>query len=111
VKPNASPDEVRAVVDDSGGQIFQQAVRYPTFQLSIHRLMHFQLLNSDQFGRSRAAYREVQERHNDIVKITETMAELQQLMNDMAMMVEEQGETIANVEQTTAGAEKDVETG
>jgi syntaxin 1B/2/3 len=73
--------------------------------------MHFQLLNSDQFGRSRAAYREVQERHNDIVKITETMAELQQLMNDMAMMVEEQGETIQNVEQTTAVAEKDVETG
>lgn len=94
VKPNASPEEVRAIVDDSGGQIFQQA-----------------LLNSDQFGRSRAAYREVQERHNDIVKITETMAELQQLMNDMAMMVEEQGETIQNVEQTTAVAEKDVETG
>jgi syntaxin 1B/2/3 len=94
VKPDASPEEVRAVVDDSGGQIFQQA-----------------LLNSDQFGRSRAAYREVQERHNDILKITETMRELQQLMNDMAMMVEEQGETIQNVEQTTAIAEKDVETG
>ncbi|KIM29072.1 hypothetical protein M408DRAFT_127739 [Serendipita vermifera MAFF 305830] len=94
VKPDASPDEVRAVVDDSGGQIFQQA-----------------LLNSDQFGRSRAAYREVQERHNDILKITETMRELQQLMNDMAMMVEEQGETIQTVEQTTAVAEKDVETG
>lgn len=111
MKPNASPEEVRAVVDDSGGQIFQQAVRYWTFQPRIHRLMYFQLLNSDQFGRSRAAYREVQERHNDIVKITETMAELQQLMNDMAMMVEEQGETIQNVEQTTAVAEKDVETG
>jgi t-SNARE complex subunit (syntaxin) len=33
------------------------------------------------------------------------------LMNDMATMVEEQGETIQNVEQTTAVAEKDVETG
>ncbi|CCA69240.1 related to SSO1-syntaxin-related protein [Serendipita indica DSM 11827] len=95
VKPNASPEEVRAVVnDDSGGQIFQQA-----------------LMNSDQYGRAKAAYREVQERHNDILKITQTVAELQQLMNDMAMMVEEQGETITAVEQTTAIAEKDVETG
>jgi len=95
VKPDASPEEVRAVVnDDQGGQIFQQA-----------------LLNSDQFGRARAAYREVQERHNDIVKITETVAELQQLMNDMAMMVEEQGETINAIEQTADVVEKDVETG
>jgi len=95
VKPDASPEEVRAVVnDDQGGQIFQQA-----------------LLNSDQFGRARAAYREVQERHNDIVKITETVAELQQLMNDMAVMVEEQGETINAIEQTADVVEKDVETG
>ncbi|CAG8559338.1 3549_t:CDS:10 [Acaulospora colombiana] len=95
VKPNATAEEVRAVVnDEQGGQIFQQA-----------------LMNSDQFGRARAAYREVQERHNDILKITETVAELQQLMNDMAMMVEEQGETINTIEQTTAIAEKDVETG
>lgn len=94
VKPDASPEEIRAVVDDSGGQIFQQA-----------------LLNSDQLGRSRAAYREVQERHNDIVKITETMRELQQLMNEMAMMVEEQGEVIENVEKTMAEVETEVETG
>jgi len=111
VKPDATPEEVRAVVDDSGGQIFQQAVRWLLFRLHRYHLTHFQLLNSDQYGRSRAAYREVQERHNDIVKITETMAELQQLINDMAMMVEEQGEIIQNVEQTTAIAEKDVETG
>ncbi|KAG8847888.1 Plasma membrane t-SNARE, secretory vesicle fusion [Serendipita sp. 411] len=95
VKPNASPEEVRQVVnDESGGQIFQQA-----------------LLNSDQVGRARSAYREVQERHNDILKITQTVAELQTLMNDMALIVEEQGETINAVEQTTAVAEKDVETG
>jgi syntaxin 1B/2/3 len=68
-------------------------------------------MNSDQFGRARAAYREVQERHNDIVKMTETMRELHQLFQDMAMMVQEQGETITAIEQTTEVVEKDVEQG
>lgn len=68
-------------------------------------------MNSDQFGRARQAYREVQARHNDILKIAETMNELQQLMNDMALMVEEQGETINQIEQTANVVEKDVETG
>jgi len=52
VKPDATPDEIRAVVnDEQGGQIFSQA-----------------LMNS-RYTESRAAYREVQERHEDIKRI------------------------------------------
>ncbi|KAJ3850952.1 syntaxin [Lentinula lateritia] len=88
VKPDASPEEVKAVVnDDSGGQIFSQA-----------------LLNSNRYGESRAAYREVQERHEDIKRIEKTLGELAQLFNDA-------NETIQNIETTAATVEKDTEAG
>lgn len=95
VKPDATPEEVRAVVnDDSGGQIFSQA-----------------LLNSNRYGQSRAAYREVQERHEDIKRIEKTLGELAQLFNDMSVLVEQQDETINNIETTAANVEKDTEAG
>jgi len=95
VKPDASPEEVRAVVnDESGGQIFSQA-----------------LLNSNRYGESRAAYREVQERHEDIKRIEKTLGELAQLFNDMSVLVEQQDETINNIETTAANVEKDTEAG
>jgi len=96
VKPNASPEEVRAVVNDEqqGGQIFSQA-----------------LMSSNTFGESRAAYREVQERHEDIKRIERTLTELAQLFNDMSILVEQQDETINAIETTAGGVEKDVEQG
>jgi len=95
VKPDATPEEIRAVVDDDqGGQIFSQA-----------------LMNSNRYGESRAAYREVQERHEDIKRIERTMAELAQLFNDMSIMVEQQDETINVIEAQASEVEKDVETG
>ncbi|KAF5391247.1 hypothetical protein D9757_001994 [Collybiopsis confluens] len=95
VKPDASPEEVKAVVnDESGGQIFSQA-----------------LLNSNRYGESRAAYREVQERHEDIKRIEKTLGELAQLFNDMSVLVEQQDETIQNIETTAANVEKDTEAG
>ncbi|TFY79992.1 hypothetical protein EWM64_g4018 [Hericium alpestre] len=95
VKPDASPEEVRAAVDDdNGGQVFSQA-----------------LLNSNRYGESRAAYREVQERHVDIKKIESTLAELAQLFNDMSILVEQQDETINVIEAQAADVEKDVEAG
>jgi t-SNARE complex subunit (syntaxin) len=42
-----------------------------------------QLLNTSRYGESKAAYREVQERHKDIQKIERTLAELAQLFNDV----------------------------
>jgi syntaxin 1B/2/3 len=95
VKPDATPEEIKAVVnDESGGQIFSQA-----------------LLNSNRYGESRAAYREVQERHEDIKRIEQTLGELAQLFNDMSVLVEQQDETIQNIETTAATVEKDTEAG
>lgn len=95
VKPDASPEEVKAVVnDDSGGQIFSQA-----------------LMNSNRYGESRAAYREVQERHEDIKRIEKTLGELAQLFNDMSVLVEQQEETINTIQTAAAGVEQDTETG
>jgi len=87
VKPDATPEEIRAAVDDEqGGQVFAQA-----------------LMNSNRYGESRAAYQEVQERHKDIRKIEKTITELAQLFNDMSMLVEQQDETLNVIE---AQAEK-----
>ncbi|KAH7889315.1 t-SNARE [Phlebopus sp. FC_14] len=95
VKPDATPEEVRAVVnDEGGGQIFSQA-----------------LMNSNRYGESRAAYREVQERHQDIKRIEQTIAELAQLFNDMSILVEQQDETINTVQATAEVVEKDTEAG
>jgi len=94
VKPDATPDEIRAVVnDEQGGQIFSQA-----------------LMNS-RYTQSRAAYREVQERHEDIKRIERTLAELAQLFNDMSVLVEQQDETINVIQAQAAGVEKDTEAG
>ncbi|CDO72876.1 hypothetical protein BN946_scf185002.g61 [Trametes cinnabarina] len=95
VKPDASPEEVKAVVDDDqGGQIFGQA-----------------LMNSNRYGEARSAYREVQERHADIKKIEKTLTELAQLFNDMSILVEQQDEQITAINDTVQEVEKDVETG
>lgn len=40
-------------------------------------------MNSNRYGESKAAYREVQERHKDILKIEKTITELAQLFNDV----------------------------
>lgn len=95
VKPDATPEEIKAAVnDDQGGQVFSQA-----------------LLNSNRYGEARSAYREVQERHEDIKKIERTLTELAQLFNDMSVLVEQQDETINVIETTAATVEKDTEIG
>ncbi|KAF9652843.1 t-SNARE [Thelephora ganbajun] len=95
VKPDATPEEIRAAVeDDNGGQVFSQA-----------------LMSSNRYGESKAAYREVQERHKDIQKIERTLTELAQLFNDMSILVEQQDETIDVIEDAAAHVEKDTEAG
>ncbi len=42
------------------------------------------LSSSTRYGESRTAYREVQDRHNDIQKIERTLEELAQLFNDVS---------------------------
>ena len=45
---------------------------------------HVQLLSSNRMGEARSAYREVQERHQDIQRIEKTLTELAQLFNDVS---------------------------
>lgn len=94
VKPDATPEEIKAVVnDEGGGQIFQQA------------------LMDSRYTTSRAAYREVQERHEDIKRIEKTLGELAQLFNDMSILVEQQDETINTIETQAYNVQKDTEAG
>ncbi|KAG6331662.1 hypothetical protein ID866_7429 [Astraeus odoratus] len=88
VKPNASPEEVSAVVNDtegSGDGIFLQAISA-----------------SNRYGESRQAYREVQDRHQDIQRIELTLAELAQLFNDMANLVDQHQKQVDDVEAAAA---------
>ncbi|KAH8106711.1 t-SNARE [Cristinia sonorae] len=97
VKPDATPEEVSAVVNDvSGGgdQIFAQA-----------------LTSSTRYGESRAAYREVQDRHEDIRKIERTLEELAQLFNDMSVLVSQQDDSIQAIQTAAGRVEADTEAG
>jgi syntaxin 1B/2/3 len=53
----------------------------------------------------------VQERQAEIVKIEQTLTELAQMFSEMAMLVEQQDETIANVETQAIGVDKDISEG
>jgi len=97
VKPDATPEEVAAVVQSdqgAGGQIFAQA-----------------LTTSPRYGESRAAYREVQERHEEIRKIERTLAELAQMFIDLDVLVNQQDDTINAIETSAAQVNKDTEAG
>jgi len=86
VKPDATPEEVAAVVNDDsagGNQVFAQA-----------------LSSSTRYGNSRAAYREVQERHQDIRRMEQTLTELAQLFID-------QDDAKFSIEQTARKVEDD----
>ncbi|KZT11242.1 t-SNARE [Laetiporus sulphureus 93-53] len=97
VKPDATPAEVDAVVNNTeggGDQIFAQA-----------------LSNSTRYGESRAAYREVQDRHQDILKIERTLEELAQMFNDMSVLVQQQDESINAIDTTAAEVEENTKKG
>jgi len=97
VKPDATPEEVTAVVDntdEAGGQIFSQAIS-----------------TSTKYGQSRAAYSEVQGRHENIKKIERTLEELAQLFNDMSVLVAQQDESIDYIQNTAHDIEQDASKG
>jgi len=53
-------------------------------------------MNSNRYGESRAAYREVQERHEDIKRIERTLGELAQLFNDVRPWSKKSALSLAN---------------
>ncbi|KAI0724092.1 t-SNARE [Fomitopsis betulina] len=97
VKPDATPEEVDEVVNNAhggGDQIFAQA-----------------LTNTTRYGESRQAYREVQDRHQDILRIERTLEELAQMFNDMSVLVTQQEESIDAIQNTAQDVEHNTEQG
>ncbi|GAA6013834.1 hypothetical protein JCM8202_000830 [Rhodotorula sphaerocarpa] len=97
VSPNLPPEEMRDLVDraEAGEStaIFAQAA-------SKHRLQV-----------ARGALREVQNRAAELARIEQTLIELAQLFQDMAVIVEAQDVVIADIEQTAVGVSTDMEKG
>ncbi|KAJ2913720.1 hypothetical protein MD484_g6681, partial [Candolleomyces efflorescens] len=89
VKPDATPEDVKAFIDSGQQQVFAEA-----------------LTTSTRYGESRTAYKEVQERHQDLQRMEKTLAELAQLFNDIAVLVEEQEAVVTAVENTAVDVEQ-----
>ena len=95
VQPEATDEEVEAAISDVGGQqIFSQA-----------------LLNANRRGEAKTALAEVQARHQELLKLEKTMAELTQLFNDMEQLVIEQQQNIEVIDKNVEEAQQDVEQG
>ncbi|CAD6574831.1 MAG: Plasma membrane t-SNARE, secretory vesicle fusion [Cyphobasidiales sp. Tagirdzhanova-0007] len=94
VKPDATQEELRyALESEQGSQVFANALQPGR--------------NAD----ARNVHREVQERREALKKIAETMIQLQQLFEDMAMMTEQQDEPIQYIEATAVKVETTVQKG
>ncbi|TKA57521.1 hypothetical protein B0A53_00753 [Rhodotorula sp. CCFEE 5036] len=97
VNPSLPPEEVQDLVnraeDGESGAIFAQATTGYRSQAA------------------RGALREVQTRAAELARIEQTLIELAQLFQDMAIMVEAQDVVIAEVEQTAAVVSHDMEKG
>lgn len=95
IQPEATDEEVEAAISDVGGQqIFSQA-----------------LLNANRRGEAKTALAEVQARHQELLKLEKTMAELTQLFNDMEQLVIEQEENIEVIDKNVENAQQDIEQG
>lgn len=95
IQPDATEDEVENAINDIGGQqIFSQA-----------------LLNANRRGEAKTALAEVQARHQELLKLEKTMAELNQLFNDMEELVIEQQENIEVIDKNVEDAQQDMEQG
>ncbi|KAI9478137.1 MAG: t-SNARE [Benjaminiella poitrasii] len=95
VQPNATQDDIDRVLEsDEPPQIFAQS-----------------LMQSSRSGQAKAVLSEVQSRHDDIKRIEKTILELHQLFVDMQMMVEQQAETIQQIESHAETTVVDLEQG
>ncbi|KAG5365845.1 Protein SSO2 [Yarrowia sp. B02] len=95
VQPEATDAQVKAAIDDAQGeQIFSQA-----------------LMTSNRRGEAQSALSEVQNRHREIQKIEQTMAELAQLFHDMELLVAEQEAPVQHIDNQTQAVQTDIEQG
>ncbi|KAI9216857.1 t-SNARE [Blastocladiella britannica] len=95
VKPDASPDEVEKVVNGEGGAaIFAQ-----------------QIMPGAQYMEAKQALQDIQERHQDIIKIEKSILELHQLFVDMSVLVAQQGELLNQIDSHVSKAVEYTEQG
>jgi len=97
VKPDATQEEINAALESGDSKkIFEEQILYTH--------LHTQAKNALDY---------IQDRHNDILKLEQSIAELHQLFMDMAVLVETQGELLnqieANVESTVLNTKEGVE--
>jgi syntaxin 1A/syntaxin 1B/2/3 len=96
VNPNTSENEIARLLESGElGTIFAQ------------ELMEKGSKSAD----AKAALQDIQERHQEIIKIEQTVLELQQLFIDMQVLVKDQGEVINQIECNVQSANENTEQG
>ncbi|KAJ3039626.1 Plasma membrane t-SNARE, secretory vesicle fusion [Rhizophlyctis rosea] len=90
-RPNASREEIEEAIDSGSGQIFQQEIM------------------TSRVGEQRRALEAVRTRHDELLRIEQSITELFELFQEMQALLEQQGETInaieTHVEETNAAVE------
>ncbi|KAI9011218.1 t-SNARE, partial [Gaertneriomyces semiglobifer] len=81
VKPNATEEEIEKVMDGKQGPIFAQEIKM-----------------TGQRREAQRALDDIQERHRDILRIEQSIIELQQLFMDMAVLVSAQGDMLNQID-------------
>ncbi|KAI8804710.1 t-SNARE [Cladochytrium replicatum] len=94
VQPNAKPEDIERMMDSEQGPVFAQ-----------------QILQSGQRAEARRALQDIQERHEDVMRIERSILELQQLFQDMAVLVAAQGELLNQIEAHVQDAVANTEAG
>ena len=84
MNPNINPDDLDKCVEMSaeGQQIFAQAVSSYVNLLAFYSSTIFQSLGNQQLE-ARSAYRNAQQRREDVQQIADTLRELAQLFSDV----------------------------
>jgi len=81
VSSSATDEEIEAAVDNISGPIFAQQIEMASQKEEAKRMLE-----------------EIQSRHEDIIKLEESLKELRQLFIDMQTLVEAQGEMLNEIE-------------
>lgn len=94
VRPDADANEVRAAVEDmsaGGQQVFQQA-----------------MMQSNRQGQARAVLNEVQNRHQELLKIEQQMTELAQLIQDLDTLIIQQEPMVQQIDEHVEKTQEDL---
>jgi t-SNARE complex subunit (syntaxin) len=88
VRPELEDEEVKAIVESGDTQVFASAI-----------------LDKDLREKARQALAFVENKHNDILRLQQSINELHQMFLDMATLVASQGELVDQIEDSCAKAE------